>query len=41
VVIKIGWTRPALRRATTAAETGLDLAVRPSVVLPVTPGSTS
>jgi type IV pilus assembly protein PilV len=41
LVIKIGWTRPALRRATTAAESGLDLAVRPSVVLPVTPGSTS
>jgi type IV pilus assembly protein PilV len=36
VVIKIGWTRASLRRGASA----LDRAERPSVMLPVTPGST-
>ncbi|MDP9965963.1 type IV pilus assembly protein PilV [Variovorax paradoxus] len=38
VVVKIGWTRASNLRASASA--GLDLATRPSVVLPVTAGST-
>lgn len=38
VVVKIGWTRASFRRG--AASAALDKADRPSVMLPVTPGST-
>ncbi|UST54264.1 type IV pilus modification protein PilV [Comamonadaceae bacterium OTU4NAUVB1] len=42
VVIKIGWTRPSFRRATSVddAAGALKYADVPSVVIPVTPGST-
>ena len=42
VVIKIGWTRPTFRRATSVddAAGALRYADVPSVVIPVTPGST-
>ena len=42
VVIKIGWTRPSFRRATSASDAAgaLKYADVPSVVIPVTPGST-
>jgi type IV pilus assembly protein PilV len=39
VVVKIGWTRASFRRGD-AASASLDQAARPSVMLPVTPGST-
>lgn len=38
--IKIGWTRGSTNRATTGAA-ALDLAVRPSLILPITPGNSS
>ncbi|MFM9881294.1 MAG: type IV pilus modification protein PilV [Burkholderiaceae bacterium] len=38
-VIKIGWTRGATNRAATGAA-AFDLATRPSIVLPITPGNT-
>ena len=43
VVIKIGWTRPAFRRATSANDASALVSgeVAPSVVLPVMAGSTS
>lgn len=40
VMVKIGWTRASTLRATTDTQSGLDRATRPSVVLPVTAGST-
>jgi type IV pilus assembly protein PilV len=40
VVVKIGWTRSSTKKATTASETGLERATLPSIVLPVTAGST-
>ncbi|MGF6527363.1 type IV pilus modification protein PilV [Variovorax sp. PvP013] len=41
VVIKIGWTRPSFRRATSANDAdALKYADVPSVIVPVTPGST-
>jgi type IV pilus assembly protein PilV len=40
VVIKIGWTRPSFRRATSASDAdALKYADVPSVIIPVTPGS--
>ncbi|HUD33333.1 MAG TPA: type IV pilus modification protein PilV [Variovorax sp.] len=40
VVIKIGWTRPSFRRATSAGDAdALRYADVPSVIIPVTPGS--
>ncbi len=39
-VIKIGWTRASFRRSATTADAALDKADRPSVMVPVTPGST-
>jgi len=40
MVVKIGWTRSATKKATVAGESGLELATLPSIVLPVTAGST-
>ena len=39
-VIKIGWTRASFQRGATTAATAFDRADRPSIMLPVTPGST-
>lgn len=40
IMIKIGWTRASFQRSAVSASTALDRAERPSVMLPVTPGST-
>jgi len=40
MVVKIGWTRSSTKKATTASETGQERATLPSIVLPVTAGST-
>jgi len=41
MAIKIGWTRSTTNKATKTTDTNLDLATIPTIVLPVTAGSTT
>jgi len=41
IVVKIGWTRTTTRKAVAASDSAFDQATRPSVILPVTAGSTA